>query len=157
MFIFARTPPLALSLSLSLRPPITLQSRLPPSLAPPPPTLQSMLPTCLLSRRAPPLPCPTLISLTFLSKQKAEEDKNRISRVYFNFLFLCVCVGNLQKTLGQHKGPIFALKWNRKGNYILTAGVDKVRAVSLLLTHTHTHTSPWESAWPTPPPLSLPF
>jgi len=29
-------------------------------------------------------------------------------------------------TLGQHKGPIFALKWNKKGNYILSAGVDKV-------------------------------
>ncbi|CAL8091552.1 unnamed protein product [Calicophoron daubneyi] len=33
--------------------------------------------------------------------------------------------GRLATTLGQHKGPIFALKWNRKGNYILTAGVDK--------------------------------
>lgn len=29
-------------------------------------------------------------------------------------------------TLGQHKGPIFALKWNKRGNYILSAGVDKV-------------------------------
>ncbi|VDK42270.1 unnamed protein product [Taenia asiatica] len=38
-------------------------------------------------------------------------------------------VGNLQKTLGQHKGPIFALKWNRKGNYILTAGVDKTTII----------------------------
>ena len=34
--------------------------------------------------------------------------------------------GNLKSTLGQHKGPIFALKWNKKGNYILSAGVDKV-------------------------------
>ncbi|THD21946.1 F-box /WD repeat-containing protein ebi [Fasciola gigantica] len=33
--------------------------------------------------------------------------------------------GRIAMTLGQHKGPIFALKWNRKGNYILTAGVDK--------------------------------
>ncbi|XP_057362287.1 F-box-like/WD repeat-containing protein TBL1X, partial [Manis pentadactyla] len=33
--------------------------------------------------------------------------------------------GNLASTLGQHKGPIFALKWNKKGNYILSAGVDK--------------------------------
>lgn len=41
-------------------------------------------------------------------------------------ILLGLFVGNLQKTLGQHKGPIFALKWNRKGNYILTAGVDKV-------------------------------
>lgn len=34
--------------------------------------------------------------------------------------------GNLASTLGQHKGPIFALKWNKKGNSILSAGVDKV-------------------------------
>lgn len=35
--------------------------------------------------------------------------------------------GNLASTLGQHKGPIFALKWNKKGNSILSAGVDKVK------------------------------
>lgn len=34
--------------------------------------------------------------------------------------------GRLVSTLGQHKGPIFALKWNKRGNYILSAGVDKV-------------------------------
>ncbi|GFX04295.1 hypothetical protein TNCV_3974441 [Trichonephila clavipes] len=34
--------------------------------------------------------------------------------------------GHLTSTLGQHKGPIFALKWNKKGNYILSAGVDKL-------------------------------
>ena len=34
--------------------------------------------------------------------------------------------GRLVNTLGQHKGPIFALKWNKRGNYILSAGVDKV-------------------------------
>lgn len=28
-------------------------------------------------------------------------------------------------TLGQHKGPIFALKFSKSGNHILTAGVDK--------------------------------
>ncbi|KAG8230951.1 hypothetical protein J437_LFUL010836 [Ladona fulva] len=33
--------------------------------------------------------------------------------------------GRLSSTLGQHKGPIFALKWNKRGNYILSAGVDK--------------------------------
>ncbi|XP_063986941.1 F-box-like/WD repeat-containing protein TBL1XR1 isoform X2 [Diachasmimorpha longicaudata] len=32
--------------------------------------------------------------------------------------------GRLSSTLGQHKGPIFALKWNKRGNYILSAGVD---------------------------------
>lgn len=31
--------------------------------------------------------------------------------------------GRLASTLGQHKGPIFALKWNKRGNYILSAGV----------------------------------
>lgn len=31
--------------------------------------------------------------------------------------------GQLASTLGQHKGPIFALKWNKRGNYILSAGV----------------------------------
>ena len=39
--------------------------------------------------------------------------------------------GALASTLGQHKGPIFALKWNKKGNYILSAGVDKVIFFSL--------------------------
>jgi transducin (beta)-like 1 len=34
--------------------------------------------------------------------------------------------GRLASTLGQHKGPTLALKWNKKGNYILSAGVDKV-------------------------------
>ncbi|XP_065313080.1 F-box-like/WD repeat-containing protein TBL1Y isoform X2 [Gordionus sp. m RMFG-2023] len=37
--------------------------------------------------------------------------------------------GNLKSTLGQHKGPIFALKWNKKGNYILSAGVDKTTII----------------------------
>lgn len=40
--------------------------------------------------------------------------------------FCCRLAGNLASTLGQHKGPIFALKWNKKGNFILSAGVDKV-------------------------------
>ncbi len=39
---------------------------------------------------------------------------------------LFLIAGRLVSTLGQHKGPIFALKWNKKGNYILSAGVDKV-------------------------------
>eukprot|EP00074_Homo_sapiens_P054360 XP_005262629.1 F-box-like/WD repeat-containing protein TBL1Y isoform X3 [Homo sapiens] len=37
--------------------------------------------------------------------------------------------GNLASTLGQHKGPIFALKWNKKGNYVLSAGVDKTTII----------------------------
>lgn len=35
----------------------------------------------------------------------------------------------LVSTLGQHKGPIFALKWNKKGNHILSAGVDKTTII----------------------------
>lgn len=53
---------------------------------------------------------------------------------YDGFARIWTTEGRLASTLGQHKGPIFALKWNKKGNYILSAGVDKtVRAVSLLL------------------------
>lgn len=37
--------------------------------------------------------------------------------------------GGLASTLGQHKGPIFALKWNKCGNYILSAGVDKTTII----------------------------
>lgn len=37
--------------------------------------------------------------------------------------------GRLASTLGKHNGPIFALKWNRKGNYILSAGVDKTTII----------------------------
>ena len=31
--------------------------------------------------------------------------------------------------MGQHKGPIFALKWNKTGNYILSAGVDRTTII----------------------------
>ncbi|CAK1548469.1 unnamed protein product [Leptosia nina] len=37
--------------------------------------------------------------------------------------------GKIASTLGQHKGPIFALKWNKRGNYILSAGVDKTTII----------------------------
>lgn len=37
--------------------------------------------------------------------------------------------GALLSTLGQHKGPIFALKWNKSSNYILSAGVDKTTII----------------------------
>jgi len=40
--------------------------------------------------------------------------------------------GRISSTLGQHKGPIFALKWNKRGNYILSAGVDKVNNLIFL-------------------------
>lgn len=41
--------------------------------------------------------------------------------------------GRLASTLGQHKGPIFALKWNRLGNYILSAGVCEFNILHLAL------------------------
>lgn len=45
---------------------------------------------------------------------------------YDGFARIWTSEGRLSSTLGQHKGPIFALKWNKRGNYILSAGVDKV-------------------------------
>ncbi|KAK0150155.1 F-box-like/WD repeat-containing protein TBL1X [Merluccius polli] len=54
----------------------------------------------------------------------------RKARSSFNRQILdLVPLGNLASTLGQHKGPIFALKWNKKGNYILSAGVDKTTII----------------------------
>lgn len=44
---------------------------------------------------------------------------------YDGFARLWTSKGVLVSTLGQHKGPIFALKWSKSGNHILTAGVDK--------------------------------
>ena len=41
---------------------------------------------------------------------------------YDGFARIWSTKGNLEQTLGQHKGPIFALKWNKSGNYILSAG-----------------------------------
>lgn len=37
--------------------------------------------------------------------------------------------GELKSTLGAHKGPIFALKWNKTGSHILSAGVDKTTII----------------------------
>ena len=47
------------------------------------------------------------------------------------WLILPCVSGTLVSTLGQHKGPIFALKWNKAGNYILSAGVDKVSSIMI--------------------------
>lgn len=38
--------------------------------------------------------------------------------------------GQLITTLKEHKGPIFSIKWNKKGNYLLSAGVDKASNVA---------------------------
>jgi transducin (beta)-like 1 len=37
--------------------------------------------------------------------------------------------GTLLRSLVQHQGPIFAVKWNRQGNYIVTVGIDKTAIV----------------------------
>ncbi|KAI9552266.1 hypothetical protein GHT06_022628 [Daphnia sinensis] len=37
--------------------------------------------------------------------------------------------GRLASTLGQHKGPTVALKWNKNGNYILSARFDKTTII----------------------------
>ena len=41
---------------------------------------------------------------------------------YDGFARIWSTKGQLEQNLGQHKGPIFALKWNKIGNYILSAG-----------------------------------
>ena len=47
---------------------------------------------------------------------------------FSNFLLF---TGELVKTLGDYKGPIFSIKWNKKGNYLISAGVDKVKNLSI--------------------------
>lgn len=37
--------------------------------------------------------------------------------------------GELVNTLIKHKGPIFSLKWNKKGDYLLSGSVDKTAIV----------------------------
>ncbi len=48
---------------------------------------------------------------------------------YDGFARIWTTSGKLDQTLGQHKGPIFALKWNKTGNYILSAGVDRTTII----------------------------
>jgi WD40 repeat protein len=37
--------------------------------------------------------------------------------------------GKLRQTLDKHQGPIFALKWNKKGDLLLSGSVDKTAIV----------------------------
>ena len=37
--------------------------------------------------------------------------------------------GELKSTLIKHRGPIFSLKWNKKGDYLLTGSCDKTAIV----------------------------
>lgn len=48
---------------------------------------------------------------------------------YDGFARIWSASGKQEKTLGQHKGPIFALKWNKNGKYILSAGVDRTTII----------------------------
>jgi len=48
---------------------------------------------------------------------------------YDGFARIWTTAGVLEGTLGQHKGPIFALKWNKNGKYILSAGVDRTTII----------------------------
>lgn len=48
---------------------------------------------------------------------------------YDGYARIWTSYGLLSSTLGQHKGPIFALKWNKRGNYILSAGVDRTTII----------------------------
>uniref|UniRef100_A0A1I8GPN8 WD_REPEATS_REGION domain-containing protein n=1 Tax=Macrostomum lignano TaxID=282301 RepID=A0A1I8GPN8_9PLAT len=48
---------------------------------------------------------------------------------YDGYARLWTTDGQLSRTLGQHKGPIFALKWNKSGTLILSAGVDKTTII----------------------------
>jgi WD40 repeat protein len=42
---------------------------------------------------------------------------------------LLCCVGELKNTLHNHKGPIFSLKWNKKGDLLLSGSVDKTAII----------------------------
>lgn len=51
---------------------------------------------------------------------------NLITIAFFRIIF---CSGDLKITLTKHKGPIFSLKWNKKGDYLLTGSCDKTAIV----------------------------
>lgn len=40
-----------------------------------------------------------------------------------------IYLGELKSSLAKHKGPIFSLKWNKKGDYLLSGSVDKTAIV----------------------------
>ncbi len=42
---------------------------------------------------------------------------------------LCARAGELKNTLNNHRGPIFSLKWNRKGDLLLSGSVDKTAII----------------------------
>ena len=65
-----------------------------------------------------------------------------IHSIYYVPIMLIVCEGaydgnariwnlkgELKKTLKKHSGPIFSIKWNKDGKYILSGSVDKTAIV----------------------------
>lgn len=42
---------------------------------------------------------------------------------------LFLLIGDLKNTLNKHKGPIFSLKWNKKGDCLLSGSVDKTAII----------------------------
>lgn len=41
----------------------------------------------------------------------------------------CGAAGELKQILNAHKGPIFSLKWNKKGDLLLSGSVDKTAII----------------------------
>lgn len=50
-------------------------------------------------------------------------------KLQITFFFFFTYPGDLISCLSKHKGPIFSLKWNKKGDYLLTGSVDKTAVV----------------------------
>ena len=74
---------------------------------------------------------PGTVSLAEILLTLAEKKTVTLSPVLTleKYSLSCACLaltGELLKTLSDYKGPIFSIKWNKKGNYLLSAGVDKV-------------------------------
>lgn len=52
------------------------------------------------------------------------------SEAIIPFLRFCArAAGKLKQTLDRHQGPIFALKWNKRGDLLLSGSVDKTAVV----------------------------
>lgn len=51
------------------------------------------------------------------------------ARVAHTSTSLCARAGELKNTLNNHRGPIFSLKWNRKGDLLLSGSVDKTAII----------------------------
>jgi transducin (beta)-like 1 len=59
--------------------------------------------------------------------QKGNIDKNCTTVVVV--AYISHAIGQLRYVMTQHKGPIFSLKWNKKGNYVLSGSADTTTIV----------------------------